>query len=82
MKRDRRRRRRSLAPRFGERRRRRSSSPPSWYDPDNEKTCEHDPDEVGTTRIASATRYSDFGYYRSECGHPDCEETWDWWIEG
>lgn len=52
---------------------------PRWYDPDNNKECDHD---AGSTTVRKFIGYSDFGYFRSRCDHPECDETWDWWIEG
>ena len=55
-----------------------SSKPPGWFDRHKEKgpcDCEADP-----KRVASATRYSDFGYFLREC--PECGHKWAFWIEG
>lgn len=64
------------------RNRRHRSGPPRWYDDHNNKTCDHDHDEYGSTTVKNATGYSDFGYYMNECGHPECDERWCWFIEG
>lgn len=61
------------------RRRRRS---PSWFDYSNKKECDHDTDEYEPERVNETVGYSDFGYFKSRCGHPDCDETWCWYIEG
>lgn len=60
----------------------RSKGSPRWYDNENTKECDHDTDEHEPERVREEVRYSDFGYFRSRCGAPDCEETWDWYIEG
>lgn len=58
------------------------ANPPPWYDESNVKRCDHDTNEYEPTRLRSTTGYSDFGYFKSKCGHPVCEETWCWYVEG
>ena len=53
--------------------------PPSWFDHKNKRECDHD---MGATRVKFAIGYSDSGFGRMKCNHPDCDETWDYYIEG
>lgn len=59
-----------------------SHNSPRWYNGENTKGCDHDTDEWEPLNVKSFVGYSDFAYYRDQCGHPECEETWDWYISG
>lgn len=53
-----------------------SSHSPYWYDADNDRECDHDPEEHPGEVVQEATGYSDCGYFLVRCSHPDCEETY------